>query len=414
MTEVQTGGVAGAGGADRAASGAPRLRGIAAAPDKGTARAAARAARRAHDAELDELSPRMGGMALKNGLILVSERFWSVAIREADGSISVASGTKTRLPGSGGPQAGAGAGATTGAPGARDARGGAARGGEDTRGAAAQRGAASGGRRGAAVASAGIPLLRGLGRFGETLLVLALVKSKLPNAELPFESGRVAAALGASMVGTSAVRALAPKSAVAQEVGTALAAFIPAVLSLKNSGISGYHGAEHKVIGGREIALREAADADASGAQGAGAGAAGVSGAQTRDQAGGRTGLGAVSPETIVAGDSAAAAKEHDRCGSNIVGPYLLATIATNILARGRKGVKSPAASAAAGAASLGLALEALRWANKHGDSILARLMLSPGRAIQKVLTTSEPTSEQLEVGERALEELLRLEGIGR
>jgi len=317
----------------------------------------------------------------------VSERFWSVAIREADGSISVASGAKTRLPGSGGPQAGAGAGATTGA---QRARG------------------------GAGVASAGIPLLRGLGRFGETLLVLALVKSKLPNAELPFESGRVAAALGASMVGTSAVRALAPKSAVAQEVGTALAAFIPAVLSLKNSGISGYHGAEHKVIGGREIALREAADADASGAQGAGAGAAGVSGAQTRDQAGGRTGLGAVSPETIVAGDSAAAAKEHDRCGSNIVGPYLLATIATNILARGRKGVKSPAASAAAGAASLGLALEALRWANKHGDSILARLMLSPGRAIQKVLTTSEPTSEQLEVGERALEELLRLEGIGR
>jgi len=412
MTEVQTGGVAGAGGADRAASGAPRLRGTGAAPGKGAARAAARAARRARDAELDELSPRMGGMALKNGLILVSERFWSVAIREADGSISVASGTKTRLPGSCGPQAGAGAGATTGAPGARDARGGAARGGEDTQGAAAQRGAASGGRRGAAVASAGIPLLRGLGRFGETLLVLALVKSKLPNAELPFESGRVAAALGASMVGTSAVRALAPKSAVAQEVGTALAAFVPAVLSLKNSGIAGYHGAEHKVIGGRETALRAAADA--SGARGAGAGGAGVSGAQTGGQADSRIGAGTVSRETIVAGDSAAAAKEHDRCGSNIVGPYLLATIATNILARGRKGAKSPAASAVAGAASLGLALEALRWANKHGDSILARLMLSPGRAIQKVLTTSEPTSEQLEVGERALEELLRLEGIGR
>jgi len=381
MTEVQTGGVAGAGGADRAASGAPRLRGTGAAPGKGAARAAARAARRARDAELDELSPRMGGMALKNGLILVSERFWSVAIREADGSISVASGTKTRLPGSGGPQAGAGAGATTGA---QRARG------------------------GAGVASAGIPLLRGLGRFGETLLVLALVKSKLPNAELPFESGRVAAALGASMVGTSAVRALAPKSAVAQEVGTALAAFIPAVLSLKNSGISGYHGAEHKVIGGRETALRAAADA--SGARGAGAGGAGVSGAQTGGQADSRIGAGTVSRETIVAGDSAAAAKEHDRCGSNIVGPYLLATIATNILVRGRKGVKSPAASAAAGAASLGIALEALRWANKHGDSILARLMLSPGRAIQKVLTTSEPTSEQLEVGERALEELLRLE----
>jgi uncharacterized protein YqhQ len=60
--------------------------------------------------------------------------------------------------------------------------------------------------------------------------------------------------------------------------------------------------------------------------------------------------------------------------------------------------------------ASLGLALEALRWASRHGDSILARLMLSPGRAVQKALTTSEPSAGQLEVGERALEELLRLE----
>ncbi|MBN1630972.1 MAG: hypothetical protein JW990_14510, partial [Thermoleophilia bacterium] len=302
----------------------------------------------------DELGPRIGGMALKNGLLLVSERYWSAAIREADGSINVASGAKTRLPGSGD----GGAASNTRAAGAR---GGGASGG------AAKRGVASGGRSGAGMASAGIPLLRGLGRFGESLLVLALVKSKLPNAELPLEGGRVAAALGVSMVGTSAVRALAPKSAVAQEVGTALAAFIPAVLALRNSAISGYHGAEHKVIGGREAALRASADARAAAS---GAAGSGVSGAQ----AGGRPGAGAAAPETIGIGDSAAAAKEHDRCGSNLVGPYLLATIATNILARGRKGVKSPAASAAAGAASLGLALEALRWANKHGDSILARL----------------------------------------
>ena len=113
------------------------------------------------------------------------------------------------------------------------------------------------------------------------------------------------------------------------------------------------------------------------------------------------------------AGDSAAAAKEHDRCGSNLVGPYLLATIATNLIARGRSGRKSPVASAAAGAATLGNALQALRWANKQADSVLARLLLSPGRAIQKRLTTTEPTPEQLEVGERALAELLRLERAG-
>ncbi len=77
----------------------------------------------------------------------------------------------------------------------------------------------------------GIPLVRGLGRFGESLLVLGLVKAKLPNAELPLEGGRVAAALAGSMAATKAVRAVTAKSAVAEEVGTALAAFVPAVLA---------------------------------------------------------------------------------------------------------------------------------------------------------------------------------------
>jgi uncharacterized protein YqhQ len=266
---------------------------------------------------------RMGGIALKNGLILVTENHWVAAIRQADGSIDTASGTKATLP-------------------AKPA-------GER--------------RMGIRARSTSVPFLRGLERFGETLVVLGLVKKRLPHAQMPLEGGRVALALAASLVATQAVRAVAGRSAVAEEVGTAVAGFVPAVLALKGSAISGYHGAEHKVIGGHEVD-----------------------------------------------GDSASAAKEHDRCGSNLVGPYLLASIATGLLARGRSGVKSPAASAVAGVASLGLALEALRWSTRHGDSLLARLMLSPGRAIQKSLTTSEPTPDQLEVGERALAELLRLE----
>ncbi len=312
-----------------------------------------------------EGGPRIGGIALRNGLALVTERHWAAAIREADGSISVASGEKIRLPGNGG-----------GVTGARGRRGAA-------RGAATGAGATSR----EVAAAAGVPLLRGLGRFGESLLVLGLVKTHLPHAGLPFEGGRVAVALAGSMAATSAVKAWAPKSAVVEEVGTALAAFLPAVLSLKNTAISGYHGAEHKVIGGREAALRAVS-----------------AGEGTSD------GAPVTSADDIVIGDSAAATKEHDRCGSNLVGPYLLATVATNLLARGRSGRKSPAAQAVAGAASLGIALEALRWANKNADSILARLMMSPGRAIQKRLTTTEPTAEQLEVGERALAELMRLE----
>ena len=73
----------------------------------------------------------------------------------------------------------------------------------------------------------------------------------------------------------------------------------------------------------------------------------------------------------------------------------------------------SPASQAVAGAVSLGAALEALRWATRHGDSLAARGQMSPGKLIQKRLTTSEPTPAQLEVAERAMKELLRVEAAG-
>ena len=162
--------------------------------------------------------PRMGGIALNNGLILVSERYWGAAIRAADGKIVSTSGRKPHLPVGGG--------------------------GVSSKG--------------------GVPLLRGLGRFAESLLVLAQVKMRLPGAELPIQGGRVLAALVASFTATAAVKSVAPKSPLFQEAGGALAAFIPAVLALKNSSVSGYHGAEHKVIGGLEAStgarLRRAQD----------------------------------------------------------------------------------------------------------------------------------------------------------
>ena len=294
-----------------------------------------------------------------NGLVLVSERFWAAAIREPGGGIQVASGRKPRLPGSGGWNEGA-----VSRPGRAGESHGVSPAGGHVGGAGARRASTGLGKE-------GVPLLRGLSRFGESLLVLALVKMRLPGAQLPLDAARVMKALAGSAAATSAVRRWAPKSALVQEAGAALAAFVPAVLSLKNSRITAYHGAEHKVIGGLEA--------------GASGGAAG-------------------------------AAKEHDRCGTNLVGPLLAATVACNLLLRGRGrhgGARTPAASALAGAVSLGLALEALRWATRHGDTLAARLLLAPGRAVQKVFTTAEPSPEELEVAERALAELLRLERIG-
>jgi hypothetical protein len=308
---------------------------------------------------------RMGGIALNNGLILVSQNHWAAAIRETDGTISVASGKKPRLPGSG---------RSDEAGGVRDTHG--------IRGARVH----SAGRRevpsGAGGDREGIPLVRGLSRLGEILLVLGIVKKRLPSAQLPFEGSQVAAALATSVAASSAVRLMAPRSVLVQETGHALAAFVPAVLAVKRSPAAGYHGAEHKVIGAREETLRTARERG------------------TQD-------------ETLF-GDASAAAKEHDRCGSNLIGPLLVATVLTNVFARDKWGRRTPLRSAAAGAASLGIALEAVRWAGRHTDSLLARLMLMPGRTMQKSFTTSEPTPEQLEVGERALAELLRLENAGR
>jgi uncharacterized protein YqhQ len=209
------------------------------------------------------------------------------------------------------------------------------------------------------------------------------VKLRMPQAELPLEGGRVAVALATAYAATSTVRAVGPRSSIVQETGAALAAFVPAVLSLKNSSVSGYHGDEHKVIAGQEAELREQA------AHNGGVG---------RPEA--RSGVSV----------AASAPKEHDRCGSNLVGPLLFTTIAVNAVMRGKSGRMSPVSSVAAGAVSLGAALEALRWAIKHGDSLAAKVLISPGRIIQKTLTTSEPTPQQLEVAERAMKELLRLE----
>jgi uncharacterized protein YqhQ len=299
----------------------------------------------------------MGGIALKNGLVLVSDDYWAAAIRETDGNISVTSGRKTRLPS------------------------GSSRSGDSVRG-----------RRKASTPGVetpdlqGLPVLRGLARFAETLLVVGQVKLRMPQAELPLEGGRIAAALATAYAATSAVRTLGPKSTILQETGAALSAFVPAVLSLKNSSVSGYHGAEHKVIGGREAELRAWA-----------------------------TGTGGMGGSSTPRGSSAAvsAPKEHDRCGSNLVGPLLLTTVVANALIRGKSGRMSPVSSAVAGAVSLGAALEALRWATKHGDSLAAKLLMTPGRIVQKTLTTSEPTPQQLEVAERAMKELLRLEAAG-
>jgi uncharacterized protein YqhQ len=57
-----------------------------------------------------------------------------------------------------------------------------------------------------------------------------------------------------------------------------------------------------------------------------------------------------------------------------------------------------------------GIAYELIRFAGRHQDNKLLMTLLAPGLWLQR-LTTREPTLDQIEVGIRALKEVLRREG---
>jgi uncharacterized protein YqhQ len=65
-----------------------------------------------------------------------------------------------------------------------------------------------------------------------------------------------------------------------------------------------------------------------------------------------------------------------------------------------------------AGLVSIGSAVELFAWMARHQGHPLAELLRSPGVQVQKLFTTREPSADQLDVAQAALEELLRLEGV--
>jgi uncharacterized protein YqhQ len=62
------------------------------------------------------------------------------------------------------------------------------------------------------------------------------------------------------------------------------------------------------------------------------------------------------------------------------------------------------------GLAGASLAVEMFAWSDKHHGEPLAEAFHTPGREIQRLLATKEPTPEQLEVGLAAMAEILRAE----
>ncbi len=257
---------------------------------------------------------QLGGMALRDGVMLQSERRWAAAVRKPDGRIVVYSGDKARLPGR--------------------------------------------------ALLTRLPVVRGLARLAEAMAVLPGLRRRVGAPVLPQEDPRLLAATVASALGTALVRRSRRGSPVAREAAIMGMSLAPVLLALRDSELSRFHGAEHKSVAAYET--------------------------------------GGAAPQ---------AAKEHERCGSNLLGPLVITNLAANVMLR-RAGKQSrPVPVLVAGLASIGTAAELFAWMARHRGNPLADVLRRPGLELQRRFTTREPSEEQLDVAQAALQELMRLEG---
>jgi uncharacterized protein YqhQ len=203
------------------------------------------------------------------------------------------------------------------------------------------------------------PLLRGPARFAEMLMLIPRVKRRLPEAQLPFERPGIMATMLGGALAVRAVRDM-PMPALARELIGSFASLAPAVLALRGPGLAAYHGAEHISIG------------------------------------------------TYEHGEGAP--KEHERCGSHLVGPLLATSAVGNAIASRFSPDRQSAARVVAGVGALAASTEIFSWMVRNPRHPVALALAKPGHELQHRLATAEPTAEQLEVAEAALQACLQLE----
>ncbi len=149
---------------------------------------------------------RLGGMALRNGLLIHGPTHWAAAVRDGDGQVQVSSERKPEL---------------------------------------------------VPKLVARLPGLRGPVKLAEAMAVLPLARRRLPAARLPFEDWRVVAAAGATLVATGLLRRgriSALREGLAQAVGV-----VPALVALMDRDLAAYHGVEHKAIAAYEQGVDDVA-----------------------------------------------------------------------------------------------------------------------------------------------------------
>jgi uncharacterized protein YqhQ len=205
-----------------------------------------------------------------------------------------------------------------------------------------------------------LPILRGPAKLLEAVALLPRVRRRMPEAKLPFERPGVAAAMLASAVVVRLVRDSTRIGPAARELATGLLSLAPAALALRSGELAAYHGAEHVSIGTYEHG-------------------------ETR-------------------------AKEHERCGSHLVGPILATSAFANALAsRAPAHLRGPARLTAS-IGALGAATEIFSWMVRNPTNPIAKALARPGHELQHRLATAEPTPEQLEVANAALAACLQRE----
>ena len=206
------------------------------------------------------------------------------------------------------------------------------------------------------------PILRGPARLAEVFALIPQVKRALPEAELPMERPRVLGSMVGSVIVLQALRRSSLRP-VARELLAGLLSLAPAALALRGGQLAAYHGAEHMSIGAYEH------------------------------------------------GESRP--KEHERCGSHLVGPMLLTSAAGNLAAERAPERLRPAAKTAAALGALAASTEIFGWMARHPGHPIARALAKPGHELQHRLGTRDPSAEQLEVAEAALQACLALEEEG-
>ena len=164
------------------------------------------------------------------------------------------------------------------------------------------------------------PLVRGPARMAEAVAFLPELKRALPEAQLPFARGRVVGAILGGAVVMQGVRR-STLGAAAKELVGGLISVAPALLSLREGSVAAYHGAEHITIGTYEHGVKRA--------------------------------------------------REHERCGSHLVGPLLATATAGNILASRAPKRFRHAARAAAAIGALSASTEIFSWMQRNETNTL-------------------------------------------